>query len=58
MLLGAASYVDQILKGSKPAEMPVQLPTKFIFIINLKSAEAIGLTVPPAMLARADKVIE
>ena len=58
MFLGAASYVDQILKGSKPAEMPVQLPPKFNFIINLKAAEAIGLIIPPAMLARADRVIE
>jgi putative ABC transport system substrate-binding protein len=58
MFLGAASYVEQILRGSKPADMPIQLPTKYNFIINLKTAEAIGLTIPPAMLARADRVIE
>ncbi len=58
MFLGAATYVDQILKGSKPAEMPVQLPTKFNLIVNLKTAQAIGLAVPATMLARADRLIE
>jgi putative ABC transport system substrate-binding protein len=58
MFLGAAGYVDQILKGAKPAEMPVQLPTKFGLIINLKTAQAIGLPVPSAMLVRADRLIE